>query len=149
MQANDVLPAIKRVAANRRTAALAVSVVVLIWSLVELVNLAFRHTTGPEIYGVLVAALAVLAGALSVVLLLSTRPRMLARMPVVLLWAVVAFGGIAGTVFHATGTGPEAGAVDPRPRPAGARLIFTALGVVGAGALLYGQRSAAATTNQS
>ena len=43
---------------------------------------------------------------------------------------------------------PAHGPVDPRPRPAGAPLIFTLLGVVGGGALFYGQRHISAEGNR-
>src|SRR5262249_22236112 len=59
---------------TRRRIALFGAVVVAGWSLVELVGLVFNdHTTGPELYGVLVAALAVGAGALTLWLLVSGR----------------------------------------------------------------------------
>jgi hypothetical protein len=118
-----------------------VSVVVLGWSLVELVGLAGRHTVGAEIYGVLVAALAAVAGGLSVALLASTRRRVVASAAVLLLWAVVALGGVAGVVAHVVGPSPGHGPVDARPRPVAAPLIFTVLGVVGGAALYIGQRT--------
>ncbi len=149
MQATDVLPVVRRIVTDRRMAALAVLVVVFLWALVELVSLAFRHTTGPEIYGVYVAGLAVVAGALSVLVLRSGQQRLLVTAAIVVLWAVVALGGVAGTWFHATGTGPEAGPVDPRPRPQGAPLIFSALGLVGGSALVYGQRTAGRTARNT
>jgi len=52
-----------------------VAFVVLGWSIIELLNLARVHTIGPEVYGVLVAALSVGAGVVSVVLLRSDERR--------------------------------------------------------------------------
>jgi hypothetical protein len=150
MQAEEVIPRIKRIATNRRTAALAVEAVVFIYALVEVASLAVRHTTGPEIYGVVVALLAAVAGGVSVALLASRKRWLIATALVVVLWIIVGLGGIAGAVVHATGTGPEAGVVDSRPRPQGAPLIFTALAVVGGGVLVYGKRgSGAARDRQS
>jgi 4-amino-4-deoxy-L-arabinose transferase-like glycosyltransferase len=125
----------------RRWAPPIVTVVVLGWSIVELITLVQRgHTIGPELYGILVAALAVGAGALSLVLLASPHRRTVAATAVVILWAVVALGGIAGSVAHAMGPVPGHGPVDDRPRPAAAPLVFTALGLAGGGALVYGSR---------
>jgi 4-amino-4-deoxy-L-arabinose transferase-like glycosyltransferase len=125
----------------RRWAPLVAAVVVTGWALVELVGLVWvGHTIGPELYGILVAALAVLAGILSIAVLASPRRRVLASMAVGLLWAVIALGGIAGAVAHAIGPVPGHGPVDERPRPAGAPLVFTALGLVGGGALVFGSR---------
>jgi hypothetical protein len=140
MQATDVVPTIRRIATNPRLAALAVTVVAAGYAAVEVVSLSAIHTTGPEVYGVLVAALAAVAGVAGVLLLASTRRRLVLSAAVLLLWIVVGLGGLAGTWFHATGVGPEAGPVDPRPRPQGAPLAFTALALVGGGALIYGQR---------
>jgi peptidoglycan/LPS O-acetylase OafA/YrhL len=117
-----------------------VTVVVLVWSTVELVNLATKHTTGPELYGVLTAALATGAGIASLAVLRSSRPPLLVVGAVVVLWAVIALGGMAGTLAHIVGPVAGHGPVDLRPRPVAAPLIFTLLGVVGGGALVYGQR---------
>jgi hypothetical protein len=124
-----------------RRAALAVSVVVLIWSFLEVVSLATRHTAGPELYGVLVAVLATGAGVANVVLLRSPRARALVIVAVLVVWAVVALGGIAGTVAHVVGPPISEGPVDPRPRPVPAPLVFTLLGLAGGAALLLGQRA--------
>jgi hypothetical protein len=113
------------------------------WSVVEVVSLLTRHTTGPELYGILVAVLSATAGIASLALVASGRKRLLATIAVLALWAVVALGGIAGTYAHIVGAPPGEGPVDPRPRPVSAPLIFTALGVVGGAALFYGQRISA------
>lgn len=125
-----------------RRAALAASFVVFGWSLVELVNLSLTHTTGPELYGVLAAALATGAGVANLALLRSPRAQVLVILAVLVVWAVVAVGGIAGTVAHIVGPPIGEGPVDPRPRPIAAPLIFTLLGLIGGAALLFGQRAA-------
>ncbi len=125
---------------TRQRISLLVAIVVLGWSVVELVNLAFTHTIGPELYGVLVAALAVAAGAASVALLRSSERRFWISVAVLVLWSVIALGGVAGTVAHIVGPGPGHGPVDTRPRPITAPLVFTLLGVVGGAALFFGQR---------
>ena len=118
-----------------------VAVVVLGWSETELVGLiAAGHTIGPELYGLLVAVLAVGAAGATVWLLLSSRPRIWVAVGIVALWAVIAIGGLAGVVAHAVGPDPNHGPVDDRPRPASAPLAFTALGLLGAGALTYDTR---------
>lgn len=118
-----------------------VSIVVLGWSAVELVGLiAAQHTVGPELYGILVAVLALGAAIATVWLVLSARARTWIAAVIVVLWAVIALGGLAGTVAHAVGPAPGHGDVDGRPRPAGAPLVFTALGLLGSGALIYDRR---------
>jgi hypothetical protein len=127
-----------------------VSVVVLGWSAVELVGLLQTgHTIGPELYGILVAVLAVAAAALSVALLASQRQRTLAVAAVVILWSVIALGGLAGAIAHAMGPVPGHGPVDERPRPAGAPLVFTALGLIGGSALIYGSRRRSGRSHES
>ena len=129
---------------TRHRVALVATVVVFGWSVVELVSLAFTHTTGPELYGLLVAALSVGAAALSLLLLRSDERRLRYVLPLIGLWAVVALGGIAGSIAHVIGPVAGHGPVDPRPRPVAAPLIFTLLGLVGGAALWFGQRPAAA-----
>jgi hypothetical protein len=140
MQSNGMLPTTRQRTSARSAAALVVAVLVLAWSIKELIGLLLVHTTGPEIYGVLVATLAAVSGFLSVVLLWTARPPRWATWAVVALWAVVAVGGMAGTLAHVIGPVAGHGPVDLRPRPVAAPLIFTALGLLGGGALLYGQR---------
>jgi hypothetical protein len=125
-----------------RRLALVVSLVVFGWSLAELVNLGLTHTVGPELYGVLAAALATGAGAANLVLLRSARASVLVMLVVLVVWTVVALGGIAGTIAHIVGAPIGEGPIDPRPRPVGAPLVFTLLGVAGGGALLIGGRLA-------
>jgi hypothetical protein len=125
---------------RRRGVAIVVAFVVLGWSIVEVVNLTAVHTTGPELYGVGVAVLAVVAGIASLVLLRSGERRLWPTVAVLIIWTVVAIGGLAGTVAHIVGPVAGHGPIDTRPRPIAAPLIFTVLGVVGAAALWLGQR---------
>jgi 4-amino-4-deoxy-L-arabinose transferase-like glycosyltransferase len=125
---------------TRRLIAISAAIVVLAWSLVELINLLAVHTTGPELYGVLVAALAVGAGVLNLILLRSRERKGWATLAVLILWAVVVLGGLAGTAAHIIGPSAGHGPIDPRPRPVAAPLVFTLLGLVGGVALWFGQR---------
>lgn len=129
--------------AVRRRVAVGAAIVVFAWSVVELANLLAVHTVGPELYGVLVAALAVLAGGLSLALLRSPDRRLWAAVAVLALWAVIALGGVAGMVAHIVGPSAGHGPVDVRERPVVAPLIFTVLGSIGSVALWFGQRSGA------
>jgi hypothetical protein len=117
-----------------------VAALVLAYSVAEVVNLLGRHTLGAELYGVLVAVVAVAAGIFSLSLLASTQRRIIATIAVLVLWGIVVLGGLAGTYYHAVGVAPEYSPVDPRPRPVTAPLIFTVIGAIGGGALLLGQR---------
>lgn len=121
---------------------LIMSVVVLGWSIKYVVSLGLAHTTGPELYGVLVAALATGAAVANLAILRSPRAQVLVTVAVLVLWAVIAVGGIAGTVAHVVGPVPGHGPVDLRPRPIAAPLVFTLLGVVGGAALFFGKRAA-------
>lgn len=129
---------------TRRRVWILTAIVVLGWSIVELVSLLSRHTTGPELYGVGVACLAVAAGVLNLALLRSEQRRLWATVAVFVLWGVVALGGIAGTVAHIVGPVAGHGPIDLRPRPIPAPLIFTLLGLTGGAALWFGQRHGAA-----
>ena len=120
---------------TRRRVALFVTFVITVWSLVELVDLGVKHTIGPEIYGVVTAALAIGAGVASGLLLRSSRPHTILTFALLALWALIAIAGITGTVAHIVGPVPGHGPVDLRPRPVAAPLIFTLFGLVGAGAL--------------
>lgn len=111
---------------------------VLALSVAEFINLAGRHTVGLESYGLLVAGIAVAAGIFSLGLVVTSQRRLIATAAVLVLWAIVALGGIAGAYYHMVGVSPDHGPVDPRPRPVPAPLIFTVLAVVGGSALLMG-----------
>jgi drug/metabolite transporter (DMT)-like permease len=128
---------------TRRRVWILTAIVVVGWSIVELVSLVSRHTTGPELYGVVVAALAVAAGVLNLALLRSEQRRLWATVAVLLLWSVVALGGLAGTAAHIIGPVAGHGPIDLRPRPIPAPLIFTILGLGGGAALWFGQRRGA------
>jgi hypothetical protein len=125
------------------------SLALLAWSVVELVSLVFRHTTGAELYGVLVAFLAVVAGSLTLYLTRSAAPQTWLMIAVVVLWAVIAIGGLAGVYAHIVGPVPGHGAVDLRPRPLFAPLAFTAMGVVGELVLWLGRRQPARSVDQT
>jgi hypothetical protein len=114
---------------------------VLALSIAEFINLSGRHTVGAESYGLLVAGVAVAAGILSLGLVLSSRRHLIATAAVLVLWAIVVLGGVAGTYYHIVGVAPEYGPADPRPRPAAAPLVFTLLGTVGGAALFLAQRA--------
>ena len=122
------------------------SFVVLGWSINYTVTLAVVHHTGAELYGVLTAAISTGAAAANLALLRSPRVRLIATGAVLLLWTVVALGGLAGTIAHVIGPVPGHGPMDPRPRPVAAPLVFTLLGIVGAAALALGQRAKRAAT---
>jgi hypothetical protein len=115
---------------------------VLALSIAEFINLSGRHTVGAESYGLLVAGAAVVAGILSLGLVLSPQRRPIATAAVIVLWAIVALGGVAGTYYHVVGVASEYGPIDPRPRPIVAPLVFTVLGTVGGSALFFAQRAA-------
>lgn len=124
----------------RRWLSLLAAVAALAWSGVELVGLVLNHTAGPELYGVLVAALAVAAGTMSSLLLAAGKRRLWWTGATLALWLVVAIGGVGGTVAHIVGPAPGHGSIDPRERPIAAPLVFTGIGLVGGAALFYGQR---------
>ena len=128
---------------TRRRISVGAAIVVLGWSVVELGSLMAVHTTGPELYGVLVAALAVSAGLLGLITLRSSERRLWATVAVLVVWAVVALGGVAGVVAHVIGPGAGHGPIDPRARPIAAPLVFTLLGLVGGAAVWFGQRRGA------
>ena len=117
------------------------TVVIIGWSLLEAASLAFRHTNGAEIYGVLVALLAFANGVASFALLRSAHPPIWATAAVLATWAVIGLGGIAGVVAHLVGPLAGHGPIDPRPRPILAPLIFTTFAVVGGAALFVGRRA--------
>jgi hypothetical protein len=128
---------------SRQRAALIASVAIFIWAAVEFVSLAQRHTTGAEIYGLMVAGLAVLAAGGNLWLLASGDRRTWFAVALAVVWAVIALGGVAGVVAHIVGPGAGHGPVDVRPRPVSAPLVFTAMGAAGGIALWLGRRSGA------
>jgi hypothetical protein len=121
--------------------------VVLAWSLTETASLAVVHTTGPELYAVLVAAVSAGAAGANLALLRSDRLNRIpavaavATVAVLSLWTIVALGGVAGTIAHVIGPVAGHGPVDLRPRPIAAPLVFTLLGAAGAAALVLGRRA--------
>lgn len=140
MEPNTALQTTTRAMTGRRIASLLVTVLVLLWSIEEVVNLSVNHTTGPEIYGVLAAVVAVGVSVLSLALIVTSRTRALATVGVLVLWTIVAICGLGGVAAHIVGPEEGHGPVDTRPRPMAAPLIFTALGLAGGAALFWGQR---------
>jgi hypothetical protein len=134
----DLLPSIWRTIRERRS--LLMSVVVLGWSTKYLVTLALTHTAGPELYGVLSAALSTGAAIANIALLRAPRTSLIATIVILGLWVLIAIAGIGGTIAHAIGPVPGHGPIDLRPRPIVAPLAFTLLGLVGGAALYLGQR---------
>jgi hypothetical protein len=141
MPAKHPIQNIKRTILEHRPVLM--SVAVLGWSLKYLVSLGLTHTTGPELYGVLTAALAAGAAGSNLATLLSSRPQLLLTAVLVGLWALIALAGLGGTIAHIVGPVPGHGPMDLRPRPIAAPLVFTLLGFVGAAALVLGQRARA------
>lgn len=145
MQAQS-LRSIWRTVADHRS--LLISVAVLGWSIKYTVTLAVVHTTGAEVYGVLTAALSTVAAVANLALLRAPRVRVIATGAILILWAVVALGGIAGTIAHLAGPVPGHGPIDLRPRPIAAPMVFALLGLVGAAALTLGQRARMRAANR-
>lgn len=148
MKSQNVQQPTTRAMTGRRLASLLVTVLVLLWSMTELISLSLNHTTGPEVYGILAAAIAVAVSILSLALLVMSRMRTLATAGVLVLWAIVAICGLGGVAAHIVGPEEGHGPVDTRPRPTAAPLIFTALGVAGAAALTWGQRLSLASIRE-
>jgi hypothetical protein len=140
MPSTSTARAIVRTIAARRP--LIVSVVVLGWSTKYLVSLGLTHTTGPEVYGVLTAAISAGAAIANIALLRAPRRRLVVPAIVLVVWALVAIAGLGGTIAHIVGPVAGHGPIDLRPRPIPAPLVFTVLGFVGGLALFVGQRAA-------
>jgi hypothetical protein len=126
---------------SRRFLLLVVAGIVMAWSVAEVISLLGRHTVGAEWYGVLVAVLSAAAGIFTLPVIVSARPQLWATVALLVLWAVVGLGGLAGTYYHAVGVSPQYSEVDPRPRPALSPLIFTVFGVVGGAVVFINWRS--------
>ena len=131
---------VKRAVLERRPVLM--SIAVLGWSTKYAVGLGLTHTTGPELYGVLTAALAAGAAASNLALLRSSRPQVWLAAGLLALWALIALAGVGGTIAHIVGPVAGHGPIDLRPRPFAAPLIFTVLGLVGGAAVFIGQRAA-------
>jgi hypothetical protein len=123
----------------RRAAALLATVAALGLSLVYLVRLAASHTSGAEMYGVLVALVAVGTGIATLALILRRPMNRVPMIVVLALWALVAIAGVAGVAAHIIGPVAGHGPVDDRARPVAAPLIFTLVGLVGATAVYIGR----------
>lgn len=140
MLANPSPRSIVRTIAKRQP--LIMSVVVLGWSIKYTISLGLSHTTGPEMYGVLTAVLAVAAAVANLALLRSPRMPALLTYALLALWVLIALAGVAGTIAHVVGPVPGHGPIDLRPRPIPAPLVFTLLAAAGGTALVLGRRIA-------
>ena len=138
MQAVSIRTVWRTVTAHRSQL---LSLLVLGWSVYYTVTLAVIHNSGSELYGVLTAAFATGAAVSNLTLLRSPRVRVIATAAVLVIWVVVAVGGIAGTAAHIVGPVAGHGPIDLRSRPIAAPLVFTVLGSVGGVALALGQRA--------
>jgi hypothetical protein len=112
------------------------------WSIKYLVGMSLTHTTGPEIYGVLTAVVAVGAGVASVAVQRRRPASVVAVGAVIAVFALVALAGLGGTIAHVIGPVGGHGPIDPRPRPVAAPLVFTVLGTAGGFAALLANRAA-------
>ena len=126
---------------SRRFWLLVIAGIVMAWSVAEVMNLLGRHMVGAEWYGVLVAVLSAAAGIFTLPVIVSARPKLWATVALLVLWAVVGLGGIAGAYYHVVGVSPQYSEVDPRPRSALSPLIFTVFGVVGGAVVFINGRS--------
>lgn len=138
MESQKVRASIWRTITERRPVLMTVAV--FAWSAKYVVELGLTHTTGPEIYGVLTAALATGAAIANLAIFRSARTPVLVTAALLALWAVIAAAGIAGAVAHVIGPVAGHGPIDLRPRPIAAPLVFTGLGLVGGAALFLGRR---------
>ena len=125
------------------------SLALLAWSIVEVVGLAGRHTIGPEVYGVLVAVLAVIAASAALYAMRSTPTQRWIVGALAVVWAIVAIGGVAGVAAHVIGPVPGHGPVDLRVRPVLAPLAFTAMGAIGETVLWIWRRQPARSSGST
>jgi hypothetical protein len=96
------------------------------------------HTSGEELWGPVTAAMAAVAGALSLAMLLLGGRNRVARYALIAIWLTVAFFGFGGYNSHRLPV-PD-GTVELRPRPPLAPLVFTGLGIAGAVVLRSGTK---------
>jgi hypothetical protein len=123
---------------ERRLAVGATALITVGSLLVLMVLQGVHHTTGGEIDGIIVAALGVVTGGLSLAFLAIPGRHRIVLGVLVALWVAVALGGIGGYADHAKAV--TAASADQRARPALAPLVFAAFGLVGAAALIVGRR---------
>jgi hypothetical protein len=115
----------------RQWVPLGLIIVAFLYSAAEVFALGARHNDGVRISGVGVAALATLAGAISIWLVASNARRTLISSLVLILWAIVTIGGIGGTIAHVQQSVPGSLVAAP--------LTFTVVGVIGGVSLWYDQ----------
>jgi peptidoglycan/LPS O-acetylase OafA/YrhL len=121
-------------ARRRATWFTALITVISVWEAADL--LMMGHTKGWAIFGPVTAALAAVAGVVSLAYLTMRARRRVATIGLVALWLFVALAGYEG--FSAHRHAITLGA-DTQP-PAVAPLLFTALGIAGATVLRYGTK---------
>jgi hypothetical protein len=138
MQAKDIGAVVRSVVAHRSQL---VSAVVLGWSIDYTVTLGVIHHTGPQLFGVLTAAVSAGAAIANLRLLRSSSGQPVLTGAVVALWTLVAAGGIGGTIAHLSGPFAGRPLVESGDALSVAPLVFTLLGLVGAAALVLGQRA--------
>lgn len=129
----------QRLDTQRRVAALGTAVVTVACLMLLGLFLEGRHTAGGEIVGVIAAGGGVAISVLSLVHICLSRDHRLARVLLMVLWLVLAVGGIGGLIDHAEPVVPGQ-SIDQRPRPPLAPLVFTGLALLGATALGVGSR---------
>ena len=96
-----------------------------------MISLAVRHNDGARISAVIVAALATLAGALSLWLVWANKRRTALAGVAVVLWVIVGLGGIAGSMLHISNSVPTQMLAAP--------LGFTLAAILAGVALFYDQ----------
>jgi hypothetical protein len=123
----------------RRRVPLAITTVVSLGCLaVLLLLLSVNHTAGGEVDGPEVALFGIIIGILSFVSLAVPGRRRVVLAALLVLWTFLAISGVAGYTEHSKAVTPAS--ADQRQRPPLAPLVFTAFGIVGAGALILAYR---------
>src|SRR5262245_36247585 len=113
----------------------AVLTLIGVWETADL--LMMGHTTGWAIFGPVTAALAAIAGGVSLAYLATRRRRRIATIGLIALWLFVALAGYEG--FSAHRHAVALGFTDTQA-PAVAPLLFTVVGIAGATILRYGTK---------
>jgi hypothetical protein len=124
---------------DRQRVALAMTAMVTLGCLAVLILLlSVDHTVGGEVDGPEVAIFGIVVGILSLILLAAPGRHRFMLGALLVLWTLLAIGGIDGYEQHSKAV--TAATVDQRPRPPLAPLVFTAFGIVGASALIVSSR---------
>ncbi len=121
--------------------ALTVTAALTLGSLLVLIDLLLvGHTTGEKIWGPVVAASGTLVGLLSLVYLATAGRNRMARVVLILLWAMVAFFGYGGYNDHRLAGRADTASGHRTPPPL-APLVFTGFGLAGGAALYTGSKA--------